>query len=80
MLTKNDIDIHRTKANFSGVGNYVIATLKLQGLTHKLISPSSCFNWVSSYPGTGAAMQCSAHVLVPAKEASALAEKVFLAG
>lgn len=29
MLPETDIDIHRSKANWSGVGNYVIATLKL---------------------------------------------------
>lgn len=45
MLTETDIGIHRCKANWSGVGNYVIATLKLQGLTHKQINPSSYFNW-----------------------------------
>jgi len=72
MLTETDIDIRRSKANWSGVGNCVIATLKVQGLTHKLIKTASCFSRVFSYPGTGAAMQCSAHVLVPAKEGSAL--------
>lgn len=72
MLTGTDIDIHRIKANWSGVGNCVITPVKLQGLTHKLMKISSCFDLVSSYPGTGAATQCSAHVLVPAKEASAL--------
>ena len=76
MLAGTDTDIHRSKAKWSGVRNYVIATLKLLGLTHKMVRASSCFNWVSSYPGTGAATQCSASK----GSFSPLAEKLFLMG
>lgn len=43
MLTGTDIDVHRIKANWSGVRNCVIAPVKLQSLTHKLIKSLKLF-------------------------------------